>query len=232
MNNASLPEKYEGNWSIRVFSDGGYRLHERKDFQVKAQTVASQPLDETDEKPGRGRIRFAALFGLFLLLPGLPLLIIGSISTGGDNLAMIIPGAILTGIGGFLAVGAWFVYISSRGRSNAESGKPAPARKDPKAPAIEVLEAIEGKPIRFRINDSPSGGSAWVGIYPFGVPDEDHGEEGERWNWLRDIDVTDASFPERRKGTVSIRVFSGGGHALHSREDFEIAQMEERWWED
>ena len=84
-----------------LFSDGGYRLHERKDFQVKAQTVVTQPLDETAEKPGRGRIGFAALFCIFLMLPGLPLLIIGSISTAEDRLAMLIPGAILTSIGGF-----------------------------------------------------------------------------------------------------------------------------------
>jgi len=41
--------------------------------------------------------------GITLFSMGLPLLIIGSISTGEDNLAMIIPGAILTGIGAFVA---------------------------------------------------------------------------------------------------------------------------------
>ena len=121
-NNASFPKQAVGDWSIRVFSDGGHTLHERKDFQVKAQTVAPQPLDETAEKPGRGRIRFAALLGIFLMLPGLPLLIVGSVSVGEDNLAMIIPGAILTGIGGFLAVGAWFTLISSW----LKSGKTSP----------------------------------------------------------------------------------------------------------
>ena len=438
VNNASLPAKYEGNWSIRVFSDGGYRLHERKDFQVRAQTVASQPLDMMAEKPGRGRTRFAALLGIFLMLFGLPLLIVGSVSVGEDNLAMIIPGAILTGIGGFLAVGASIVLISWWAKSYAETGKPAPrwtwmgmvfavlllipgitlliigaisggslhheatssarllitdadgmgdqgfiifiegvpgdfdndgihdyceiatvnathsgpwvsdpwtsrakqndadqsrqvfeleiahdgsgcdaqvwpeqmhglvklgracygcmagytdisasrndashpipmwiqdgekvvvatvltiigsivtgigslslvvlviirkafkakptpAREDQKAPAIEVLKAIEGKPVRFRINDPPDSSSAWVGIYPFGAEDEDHGEEGERWKWLRDIDLSDASFPARSKGAVSIRVFSDGGHTVHSREEFDILPKKERWWED
>ena len=150
VNNVSLSNggRAEGDWNIRVFSDGGYTLVERKDFTIHSahnkphgespfpaaastshhttQTVASQPLDETAEKPGRGRIGFAALFGIFLMLPGLPLLIIGTGSTGEDNLGMIIPGAILTGVGAFLAVGSWFVFISSRTRSNAESGKPAP----------------------------------------------------------------------------------------------------------
>ena len=45
-----------------------------------------------------------------------------SVSVGEDNLAMIIPGAILTGIGGFLAVGAWFTLISSW----LKSGKTSP----------------------------------------------------------------------------------------------------------
>jgi hypothetical protein len=35
VNNASFPKQSEGDWSIRVFSDGGYTLHERKDFTVK-----------------------------------------------------------------------------------------------------------------------------------------------------------------------------------------------------
>jgi hypothetical protein len=35
VNNASFPKQSEGDWSIRVFSDGGYTLHERKDFAVK-----------------------------------------------------------------------------------------------------------------------------------------------------------------------------------------------------
>ena len=57
-NNASFPNQVAGSHSIRVFSDGGYRLHERKDFQVKAQNVATQPLDETAEKAGHGRIEY------------------------------------------------------------------------------------------------------------------------------------------------------------------------------
>ena len=55
---------------------------------------------------------------------------------------------------------------------------------------------------------------------------------GERWKWLRDIDVNDAPFPARRKGSVSIRVFSDGGFTLHSREDFDIAPASKKWWED
>ena len=105
------------------------------------------------------------------------------------------------------------------------------ARKDPKAPPIEVLEAIEGKPIRFKINDRPSSNSAWVGIYSFGVADEDHGKEGERWKWLRDIDINNASFSVRVGSKASIRVFSDGGHTLHNRADFDVVPSKKAWWE-
>ena len=428
-NNASFPKQAVGDWSIRVFSDGGYTLHERKDFQVKAQTVAPQPLDETAEKPGRGRIRFAALLGIFLMLPGLPLLIVGSVSVGEDNLAMIIPGAILTGIGGFLAVGAWFTLISSW----LKSGKTSPRwtkfaavfavlllgpgvtllvigsisaesfvaqsesnttleifdvddmgdqgfiifieavlgdfdnngiydhceniivsathsgswMSDPwtgyqkvnppdesrqvfelgecesgdhveqkhkdgrniikmgqacygcmkgtttisaeysdgskatvmwiqdgeevigaigmiiggsimtgvssialisllmiwggsrhrkqdgsQKSSIDILEATTNKGVYFRINNPPTSNDAWVGIYPRGGEDSDHGEEGVRWHWLRDIDVNKARFYEKSKGRWSIRVFSDNGFTLDSQDDFEIVPKDDQWWKD
>ena len=428
-NNASFPQQAVGDWSIRVFSDGGYTLHERKDFQVKAQTVAPQPLDETAEKPGRGRIRFAALLGIFLMLPGLPLLIVGSVSVGEDNLAMIIPGAILTGIGGFLAVGAWFTLISSW----LKSGKTSPRwtkfaavfavlllgpgvtllvigsisaesfvaqsesnttleifdvddmgdqgfiifieavlgdfdnngiydhceniivsathsgswMSDPwtgyqkvnppdesrqvfelgecesgdhveqkhkdgrniikmgqacygcmkgtttisaeysdgskatvmwiqdgeevigaigmiiggsimtgvssialisllmiwggsrhrkqdgsQKSSIDILEATTNKGVYFRINNPPTSNDAWVGIYPRGGEDSDHGEEGVRWHWLRDIDVNKARFYEKSKGRWSIRVFSDNGFTLDSQDDFEIVPKDDQWWKD
>ena len=436
LNNASLSEKYEGNWSMRVFSDGGYRLHERKDFAVKPKHVVTE---RARARPNKRLVVTAFVTGMFLFGIGLPLFIGGQGPAGEENLGMIIPGAIMFGIGGLLLVGASLTLISSWAKSHAETGKPAPrwtwvgivlavlllipgvamliigaitaetlhheetssarlwitdadgmgdqgfiifidavpgdfdnngihdycesvtvnathsglwmsdpwtsrakqndadqtrqvfeveiahdgsgcdanvwpeqkgenlvklgracygcmagytdisasrndasypipmwiqdgeklvesigltiagsimsgigslslvglgiirkafkARptttpKDPKAPSIEVIEAIEGKVVRFRINDPPSSSSAWVGIYPFGAEDEDHGEEGERWKWLRDIDVNDASFPARRKGSVSIRAFSDGHFTLHSREDFDIAPASKKWWEE
>ena len=433
VNNASFPKQSEGDWCIRVFSDGGHTLHERKDFQVKAQTVAPQPLDETAEKPGRGRIRFAALLGIFLLLPGLPLLITGSVSEGEDRLAMIIPGAILTGVGGFLAVGSWLGLISSWARYNAESGKPNPRwtkfvavfavlllvpgvillvigsisaesfvaqsesnatleifdvddmgdqgfiifieavlgdfdnngiydhceniivsathsgswmsdpwtgyqkvnppdesrqvfelgeceSSDPveqkhkdgrnlikigvacygcmkgtttisaeysdgskatvmwiqdgeevigaigmiiggsimtgisslalisllmiwginrnrkqdgsQKSSIDILEATTNKGVYFRINNPPSSNDAWVGIYPRGSEDSDHGEEGVRWHWLRDIDLNKARFYENSEGHWSIRVFSDSGYTLDSQDDFEILPKDDQWWKD
>ena len=139
-----------------------------------------------------------------------------------EAIVLTIAGSIMSGVGSLSLVGLGIIR-------KAFKAKPSPARK---APPIEVLEAIEGGPVRFRINDPPDSSSAWVGIYPFGAEDEDHGEEGERWKWLRDIDVSDASFPARRKGSVSIRVFSDGGHTLHSREDFGITPASKKWWED
>ncbi len=436
VNNASFPEQSEGDWSIRVFSDGGHTLHVRKDFEVKPKHVAS---GRARARPNNRLVITAFVTGMFLFGIGLPLFIGGQGPAGEENLGMIIPGAIMFGIGGFLLVGASLTLISSWAKSHAETGKPAPrwtwvgmlfavlllipgvallvigsitsgsihheetaparlwitdadgmgdqgfiiyiqdrpgdfdnngihdycefltvnathsgpwvsdpwtsrakqneadptrqafeleiahhgsgcdanvwpeqkgenlvklgracygcmagytdisaslmnityvlpmwiqdgekvveatgmaiagsimsgigslslvglgvirkafkasptpAPKDPKAPSIEVLEALEDKPVRFRINDPPSSSSAWVGIYPFGAEDEDHGEEGERWKWLSDIDISDASFPARRKGSVSIRVFSDGGHTSHSREDFDITPASKKWWEE
>ena len=87
---------------------------------------------------------------------------------------------------------------------------------------IEILEAVAGKPVRFRISNRPSSNDAWVGIYPAGAADNDHGAQHQRWHWLRDIDVNNASFPAQSAGRWSIRVFSDGGFTLHHSEDFEI----------
>ncbi|MFL2973223.1 MAG: fascin domain-containing protein [Candidatus Thalassarchaeaceae archaeon] len=434
VNNASFPEQSEGDWSIRLFSDGGHTLHERKDFAVKPKHVVTE---QADAESNKGPVIIAFVTGIFLSIIGLPLFI-GGHGPGEENLGMIIPGAILTGVGAFLAVVASFVHISSWAKSYAEAGKsaprwtwmgmvfavlllipgitlliigsissgsihhheesssarlwitdadgmgdqgfiifiegvpgdfdndgihdyceiatvnathsgpwmsdpwtsrakqndadqtrqvfeleiahdgsgcdakvwpeqmhglvklgracygcmagytdisasrndasypipmwiqdgekvveaigltiagsimsgigslslvglgiirkafkakPTPAHKDPMAPAIEVLDAIKGKPVRFRINDLPGSSSAWVGIYPSSTPDDEHGEEGVRWNWLNKIDVSNATFPEKSEGRWSIRVFSDSGFTLVGREDFDILPKKERWWE-
>ena len=84
---------------------------------------------------------------------------------------------------------------------------------------IEIIESIPGQPIRFRINNPPKGGDAWVGIYPLSTGDQDH---GDRWRWLRDIDVNNATLPGQSAGKWSIRVFKDGGYKLEHRVDFEI----------
>ena len=72
MNNASLTEKYEGNWSIRVFSDGGYRLHDRKDFAVKPKHVVTE---RARARPNKRPVITAFVTGMFLFGIGLPLFI-------------------------------------------------------------------------------------------------------------------------------------------------------------
>jgi len=88
--------------------------------------------------------------------------------------------------------------------------------------SVEILEAVAGKPVRFKINNRPSSNDAWVGIYPPHVSDQDHGAQNSRWKWLRDIDVNNASFPKQAVGSHSIRVFCDGGHTLHERKDFTV----------
>ena len=87
---------------------------------------------------------------------------------------------------------------------------------------IEILEAVPGKPVRFKLNNLPSSNDAWVGIYAPGASDKDHGEQNKRWKWLREIDVNNASFPKQSEGDWSIRVFSDGGYNLHERKDFAV----------
>ena len=48
--------------------------------------------------------KIAFVVGITLFSMGLPLLIIGSITTGEDKLAMLIPGTVMFGIGAFVTV--------------------------------------------------------------------------------------------------------------------------------
>ena len=80
------------------------------------------------------------------------------------------------------------------------------------------------------LNNPPSSNDAWVGIYPRGSEDSDHGEESVRWHWLRDIDVNKARFYEKSEGRWSIRVFSDSGYTLDSQDDFEILPQNDQWW--
>ena len=219
VNNASFPKQVAGSHSIRVFSDGGYTLHARKNFHV-----------ETAEKPKRGRIGFAALFGIFMILPGLPLLIIGSTSTDEDRLAMIIPGAVMMSIGGF-ALFMWIVAVIQKGSTENSLSVVITEAGSSASTNIEVLSFNHNQPIRFKINNPPPGNNAWVGIYPVDADDREH---DDRWRWLRDIDVDNATLPGQSKGMWSIRLFSDGGYTLHERTDFEILEghKNEVWMQD
>ena len=57
----------------------------------------------TDQADAESNKR-SLMVGITLFSMGLPLLIIGSTSTGEDKLAMLIPGAVMFGIGTFVTV--------------------------------------------------------------------------------------------------------------------------------
>ena len=81
--------------------------------------------------------------------------------------------------------------------------QPAPVHPSVETSSIDILEAVSSKPVRFKINNPPSSNDAWVGIFPAGAPDQDHGEQNKRWEWLRDLDVNSASLPEQSEGDWS-----------------------------
>ncbi len=89
--------------------------------------------------------------------------------------------------------------------------------------SIEILESVSDKPVRFKINISPSSNDAWVGIYPVTAGDNEH---GNRWKWIRDIDVNNAMLPAQTRGRWSIRVFLDGGYTLLDRVDFDIVSAQ------
>ena len=137
VNNASFPKQSEGDWSIRVFSDGGHTLHERKDFAVQA--GKAEPRDPVAVQAIRKNAWIALVVGIIMFGIGLPLFI----ASGQVNLGMLIPGAILFGVGAFSAVSAWFVLITSWSESYAVTGKPAP-RWTKVAVVFAVLLLIPG----------------------------------------------------------------------------------------
>jgi len=68
--------------------------------------------------------KFSFVVGITLFGMGLPLLIIGSISTGEDNLAMLIPGAVMFGIGAFVTVVAAAVRMGFGNRATTPKQDP------------------------------------------------------------------------------------------------------------
>ena len=137
-------------------------------------------------------------------------------------IGMIIGGSIMTGVSSIALISLLMIWGGSRHRKQDGSQKSS----------IDILEATTNKGVYFRINNPPTSNDAWVGIYPRGGEDSDHGEEGVRWHWLRDIDVNKARFYEKSKGRWSIRVFSDNGFTLDSQDDFEIVPKDDQWWKD
>ena len=74
------------------------------------------------------RWKIAFVVGITLVIMGLPLLIIGSTSTGEDRLAMLIPGAVMFSIGVSLTVVA--AAIGRGHGKRATTSEQDPATKD------------------------------------------------------------------------------------------------------
>ncbi len=90
---------------------------------------------------------------------------------------------------------------------------------------IKILEATMGKPIRFNVNNRPSGGEAWFGLYPEGATDQEHGNQHQNWMYFRDVGQNELSLPAKSAGRWSIRVFSDGGYNQIGRLDFDIVDQ-------
>ena len=69
--------------------------------------------------------KIAFVVGITLFSMGLPLLIVGSVSTGGDKLAMLIPGTVMFGIGAFVTVVAAAVGMGCGRRVTTSEQDPA-----------------------------------------------------------------------------------------------------------
>ena len=93
---------------------------------------------------------------------------------------------------------------------------------------ISILEAKAGKPIRFNVNNRPSGNEAWFGLYPVQATDHEHGEQHQNWMYFRDVGQNEISLPTKSAGRWSIRVFSDGGFNMIKRLDFDIIKVDEK----
>ena len=65
------------------------------------------------------------VIGIIMFSMGLPLLIIGSTSTGEDKFAMLIPGAILFGVGAFVTIVAAAIGMGFGKRVTTSEQDPA-----------------------------------------------------------------------------------------------------------
>ena len=71
------------------------------------------------------RWKSAFVAGTILQCMGLPLLIVGSTSTGEDKLAMLVPGAVMFGIGAFVTVVAVAMGMGFGKRATTSEQDPA-----------------------------------------------------------------------------------------------------------
>ena len=196
-------------------------------FVVALGTLLNMGFKSNASSSSKKRAVAATGVGITLAIMGLPLLIIGSISTAEGRLAMLIPGALMFSIGVFVTVVVATIGMrSTEGHSSVAGTGVASASTN-----LEVLSFNHRQPVRFSITNPPGHNDAWVGLYPANADDRDH---GDRWHYLRDIDVSNASLPGQEQGAWSLRLFSDGGYTLHQRVDFELRadSKEEIWMRD
>ena len=112
-----------------------------------------------DEESTKNTVKIAFVVGITLFTMGLPLLIIGSISTAEDRLAMLIPGAVMFCTGIFLVI----VTIKKR----LEFGKSATTLEQDPASIIASQRTV-GNINRFETDDTT-----------YLIKDEDLTDEGD-----------------------------------------------------
>ena len=94
-----------------------------------------------------------------------------------------------------------YINSSTEGHSSVAEQEPRVALQR----TFEVLSFNHRQPVRFCITNPPEHNDAWVGLYPANAGDQDH---GDRWHYLRDIDVNNATLPGQEQGAWSLRLFS------------------------
>ncbi len=259
VNNATLPGQSAGNWSIRVFKDGGYKLQNRVDFEIHS--PHQQPSASTlSEGTVAGNATITTAKSTYTIDEGIDFSFTAP-KLPNDAWIGIVPVAIPHGdeavndshdtsyahLGGRTkgeitlpnpGLGTWtlrlhdtdnngrelthvvFEVVSSLGRSERlHKGR---------ACEINIIEAKAGKPIRFNVNNRPSGNEAWFGLYPVQATDQEHGEQHQNWMYFRDVGQNELSLPAKSAGRWSIRVFSDGGFNMIKRLDFDIIKVDEK----
>ena len=86
--------------------------------------ASSKPAQMT-EASTKNAAKIAFVVGIALFSMGLPLLIVGSTSTGEDKLAMLVPGAVMFGIGAFVTVVAAAIGMGFGKRGTTSEQDPA-----------------------------------------------------------------------------------------------------------
>ena len=95
-----------GGWEdiqlVQQGDTGQGAAHAPESIQI-LEDAPGKPAQMTEEST-KNAAKIAFVVGITLFSMGIPLLIIGSISTGEDKLAMLVPGAVMFGIGAFVTV--------------------------------------------------------------------------------------------------------------------------------